>query len=560
MTNQQRKAYPDGVPQTVDVDPTLSLRDLFERACRRYADRPAFSNLGTLIDYRRLDALSRDLAAYLQNRAGLVKGDRVALMLPNLLQYPVAFFAAQRAGLTVVNVNPLYTADELLFQLRDSGAQAIVLLENFSAALQSALTGLALRCIIVSRAGDLLGPVKGTLVSAVARYRGRATPPARLPGAQRFRAALAAGADLTLKRVPLDGNDIALLQYTGGTTGAAKAAVLTHHNLVANIHQLAAWIGIVARPGREVVVTALPLYHIFSLTANCLLFSHLGCHNLLITDPRDRAAFVRELKRFRWTAITGVDTLFNALLHSPGFADLDFSALHMSLGGGMAIQPQVAERWRQVTGTTLIQAYGLTEASPGVCITPMNATTFCGSVGPPLPSTEVVIRDPLGKDLAAGQDGEVWIRGPQVMQRYWRNDPESNAVRDADGWLRTGDIGHLDAAGYLYLVDRIKDLILVSGFNVYPHEVESVALTHPAICEAAAVGIADPNSGQRVKLFVVTEPAAGATVDAAAVVAFCREHLAGYKVPRRVEFREQLPKSNVGKVLRRKLREPAQSH
>lgn len=547
-------SYPRDIPDTVEIDPAVSLRDIIEQACERYADKPAFSNLGTVIDYHQMETLSRNFAAYLQHD-GLRKGDRIALMMPNLLQYPVAFFAAQRAGLVVVNVNPMYTSEELALQLRDSGARAIVILENFATTLQPILPQLKLDRVILTRVGDLLGPLKGSAVNAVVKYLKKAVPAFHLPGTVAFRQVLHEGKNHPLAPIPLDGSDTALLQYTGGTTGTAKGAVISHRNLVANIRQLSAWLSIVARPGAETVVTALPLYHIFSLTANCLLFSHLGGHNLLITDPRDRRGFVRELKRFPFTAMSGVDTLFNALLHTPGFSELDFSRLHITLGGGMAIQPRVAEQWQQLTGSTLIQAYGLTEASPGVCIDPMDATEFNGSVGLPLPSTELVIRDPQGSAVAEGENGEVWIRGPQVIRQYWQRDQETRLVLNQDGWLRTGDIGYMDAAGYVYLVDREKDLILVSGFNVYPHEVEEVATQHPEVCEAAAIGVPDPSTGERVKLFVVREPTAAAqALDQATLLAFCREHLARYKIPHSIEFRDQLPKSNVGKVLRRELR------
>ena len=552
MSKPWLKSYPDGVPHEVSPDPNLSLRDIIEESCRRYADRPAFSNLGTVIDFHGLEVASRQFGAYLQQAAGMTKGDRIALMLPNLLQYPIALYGALRAGMAVVNVNPMYTAKELEFQLRDSGATTILLPENFAHTLETVLPRLALKTVILTRIGDLLGPVKGRLVNTVVKYRRPGIPAFHLPGTVRFPDVLRQGRQLTLDPVPLTGDDIAFLQYTGGTTGIAKGAVLSHGNLVANIEQLSAWLSIVACRAQEVVVTALPMYHIFSLTANCLLFSHLGCHNLLITDPRNLKGFIRELKRTPFTAMTGVNTLFKALLLTPGFGDLDFSRLRMTLGGGMAVQAQVADDWQRVTGATLIQAYGLTETSPGACINPMNADCFNGSAGLPLPSTEVIVRDPEGRELPLGEDGELCIRGPQVMRGYWHREQETRQVLDDDGWLRTGDIAHLDAGGYVHLVDRKKDIILVSGFNVYPNEVEETASHHPGVREVAAVSVPDPKSGEAVKLFVVREDPA---LDPDALIAFCRESLARYKVPRFIEFRDELPKTNVGKILRRKLRE-----
>lgn len=546
--------YPAGIAAEIDQSAVGTLRDVIEDSCRDFADHTAFSNLGTELSYAQMEVLSTDLAAWLQQRAGLQKGERIALMMPNVLQYPVALYAALRAGFVVVNVNPMYTADELEAQLRDAGARAIIVLENFAQTLQQVLPRLEgmLETIIVTRIGDLLGPVKGRVVNLVVKTLRKGVPPYSLNDAIALPTALAQGRRLQYIPPPLAPEDIACLQYTGGTTGVAKGAILSHANLAANVAQLSQWLSIIACPGEELVVTALPIYHIFSLTANILLFGKLGSHNLLITDPRDIKGFVRELGRQPFSAITGVNTLFNALLHAKGFAQLDFSRLHMALGGGMAVQATVAEHWQQVTGSTLIQAYGLTEASPGVCINPMDARDFSGTVGPPLPSTEVSIRDSQGQELPIGENGELWIRGPQVMPGYWQQADETARVLSEDGWLHSGDIAHLDSQGRVTLVDRQKDLILVSGFNVYPNEVEEVASRHPGVREVAAISVPNPKSGEAVKLFVVPEHPG---VDADSVIAWCGQHLARYKVPHQIEFRDALPKTNVGKILRRKLRQ-----
>ena len=550
--------YPAGVAADIDQASVTTLRDVIEHSCREFSDHTAFSNLGTQLSYHQMEVLSADFAAWLQHTAGLRKGDRIALMMPNVLQYPLALYAALRAGFVVVNVNPMYTADELEAQLRDSEARAIVVLENFAHTLEAVLPRLQpeamLETIIVTRIGDLLGPVKGAMVNLVVKHLRKAVPAFSIHTAIPLRSALAAGRQLEFEPPPLGPTDTACLQYTGGTTGVAKGAVLSHGNLAANVAQLSQWLSILSRPGEEIVVTALPIYHIFSLTANILLFGQMGSHNLLITDPRDMRSFVRELGRQPFSAITGVNTLFNALLHAEGFAQLDFSKLHMTLGGGMAVQDAVAQQWQQVTGSTLIQAYGLTETSPGVCINPMDATHFNGTVGPPLPSTEVSIRDPQGRELPLGEDGELWIRGPQVMREYWHHPDETAKVLTADGWLHSGDIAHLDPRGQVTLVDRQKDIILVSGFNVYPNEVEEVAARHPGVREVAAISVADDRSGEAVKLFVVRD---AGDVDADTLIDWCKQHLARYKVPRQIEFRDSLPKTNVGKILRRKLR---QSH
>jgi long-chain acyl-CoA synthetase len=545
------KSYPVGVPESIDLDEYASLVEVIETSVRGFRDAPAFANMGHTLSYGELERMSRCFGAYLQQGLGLRKGERIALMLPNLLQYPVALFGALRAGLIVVNTNPLYTARELELQLKDSGARAIVVLENFAHVLAQVLPRLDLPHVIVTGIGDLLPFPRSILVNAAVRHLKRLIPPHRIPDPVAFREALDSGGSQRLETPLLDHDDLAFLQYTGGTTGAAKGAVLSHGNMVANLLQASAWFGAHLEGGREVIVTALPLYHIFSLTANCFLFTKLGGLNLLITNPRDLKGFVRTLKKTRFTCITGVNTLFNALLHTPGFSELDFSGLKMTLGGGMAVQRAVAERWKQVTGCTLLEAYGLTETSPAACINPFDLKGFNGSIGLPVPSTECAIRDEAGRECSLGEVGELCLRGPQVMQGYWNRAEETAQVLSEDGWLRTGDMARMDKRGYVYIVDRKKDMILVSGFNVYPNEVEAVVAQHPGVLEVGAIGVPDPNSGEVVKI-VVVKMDSGLTE--AQLRAYCREELTGYKVPRVIEFRDQLPKTNVGKILRRELR------
>ena len=548
------KRYPAGVPADIDPDRYASLVEPFEEACACHRDRPAFTNMGTTISYARLDALTRAFAAWLQNRSGLSPGDRIALMMPNVLQYPVALYGALRAGLVVVNTNPLYTARELEHQLKDSGAKAIVIVENFAHVLAEVMPKVAIEKVIVTSIGDLLAPPRGAIVNFVLRRVRKQVPPWRIPGVLRFKAVLRAGRGLGFARPAIRGSDTAFLQYTGGTTGVAKGAILSHRNLVANLLQASAWLAPVLHgpdaPSRPVVITALPLYHIFALTANCLMFTHLGACNVLITNPRDFPGFVTELRKHRFFFISGVNTLFNALLHTPGFADLDFRSLKVSLGGGMAVQAVVARRWREVTGCVLTQAWGLTETSPAACINPI-ALDFNQSIGLPIPSTEVTIRDDDGRELGIGEVGEICVRGPQVTSGYWNRPDETAKVFHGD-WLRTGDVGRMDAEGFVTIEDRKKDMILVSGFNVYPNEVESVAAEYPGVLEAAAVAVPDENSGEAVALFVVKKDQ---DLDADALLAHLRHNLTGYKVPKHLYFRSELPKTNVGKILRRALRE-----
>jgi long-chain acyl-CoA synthetase len=545
--------YPAGVPAQINTGRYASVVAVVEEAFSQFRQRPAFSSFGKQLSYGQVDELSRQFAGYLTGVLKLGKGDRIAIMMPNVLQYPIVLFGALRAGLVVVNTNPMYTARELKHQLEDSGAKAIVVLDNFAATLQQSMVGTSVEHIVTTGVGDMLGFPKGALINFVLKHVKKMVPPFQLPQAVRFRDALARGAAHAVPAVELGPDDLAFLQYTGGTTGVAKGAMLTHGNMVANMLQASAWIGTeLVKPGEEVIITALPLYHIFSLTANGLVFMSLGGLNWLITNPRDMPGFVKELKKSRPTAITGVNTLFNGLLNTPGFAELDFSRLHLTLGGGMAVQRSVAERWKKTTGCTLAEAYGLTETSPAVCINPLDLAAYNGSIGLPIPSTDVAIWSEDGQPLPVGEIGELMVHGPQVMKGYWNRPNETANVLDADGWLHTGDIARMDENGYVYIVDRKKDMILVSGFNVYPNEVEDTVMQHPGVAEVAAVGLPDEHSGEVVKLFVVRKDP-NLTVEA--LKAFCRENLTGYKRPKLIEFRDALPKSNVGKILRRELRD-----
>jgi len=548
------KEYPAGVPAEIDVDKYASVKEIFEQACRDFAHLPAFVNMDVSLSYGELDALSARFGAWLVKERGLKRGDRVAIMMPNLLQYPVALFGVLRAGLTVVNVNPLYTAREVEHQLKDAGTRAIVILENFAHTLQEMHDQGALDTIVTTQVGDLFPPVKRGLVNFVVKRVKKMVPAWSLPGSIRFRDALAAGARHPLDAVKVGHDDVAFLQYTGGTTGVSKGAMLTHGNMVANVVQASAWLGTGLVPGGETVITALPLYHIFSLTANCMVFLTLGGKNVLITNPRDIPLFVKTLQKTRFTVITGVNTLFNALLHAPGFSELDFKPMKLALGGGMAVQRAVAEHWKQVTGKPIVEAYGLTETSPAACINPLDLKDYNGSIGLPIPSTDLSIRDDSGQELAVGEVGELCFKGPQVMRGYWNRPDETVKVLTADRWLRTGDMGRVDARGFVYIVDRKKDMILVSGFNVYPNEVEDVVMMHPGVRECAAVGVPDEHSGEAVKIFIVRKDPA---LTAEEVIAHCHKYLTGYKVPKHVEFRTELPKSNVGKILRRELRQKA---
>jgi long-chain acyl-CoA synthetase len=547
------KSYPEGVPADADVREYSSLKHILEKTCERFGPLPAFSNMGSTLTYADLDIKTRAFGAYLQSTAGLSKGDRVAVMMPNLLQYPVAMFGALRAGMTVVNVNPLYTARELQHQLADSGAKAIVVLENFAHTLEQILDKTKVEHVVATRIGDLLAFPTGLVANMVVKYVKRMVPSWNIPHAVDLSAILSSTQPNALHEVDIGPEDIAFLQYTGGTTGVPKGAILTHGNMVANLEQTAAWIGKNLQEGAETIVTALPLYHVFSLTANLLTFLKLGAHNVLITNPRDIEAFIKELKKTRFTAITGVNTLFNALLNAPGIRDVNAAALKLAIGGGMAVQRKVAEKWQEVFGVPLIEGYGLTETAPIVCSNPLDSTEYTGTIGLPLPSTEVSIRDDEAKELPIGAVGEICVRGPQVMKGYWNRPDETAKVFTTDGWLRTGDMGSMDERGFVKLVDRKKDMILVSGFNVYPNEIEDVVMTHPGVLETAAIGVPDERTGETVELIVVKKDPG---LTAQQILEHCRKSLTGYKMPKAVVFRqESLPKTNVGKILRRVLRE-----
>jgi len=549
------KNYSQGVPAEINVGEFRSVKEILEKSCARFADLPAFSNMGTSINYATLDRLTRQFGAFLQKDLGLKKGDRVAIMMPNLLQYPVALFGTLRAGMTVVNVNPLYTPRELRHQLRDSGASVIVVLENFASVLQQVLAETPVKTVLTTQIGDMQPGIKRLLVNFVVKRVKKMVPDWTIPGALDFRQALDRGAGQELEDVPLGHDDVAFLQYTGGTTGVAKGAVLTHGNIIANLLQVSAWIGGKLKAGEEIIVTPLPLYHIFSLTVNCLTFMKWGANNVLITNPRDIPGFIKELKGLKFSVITGVNTLYNALLHHPDMGGVDTRPLKIAVGGGMAVQRAVAEKWREVTGVTLIEGYGLTETSPVVCVNPLDAREFSGKIGLPVPSTEVRVIDDEGKELGIGQVGELCVRGPQVMRGYWNMPEETSKVLDADGWFRTGDMAEIDESGFVRITDRKKDMVVVSGFNVYPNEVEDVVAMHPGVLECAVIGIPDEHSGEAVKLIVVRKDP---EVTEKQLIEHCRKHLTYYKIPKKVEFRtEPLPKTNVGKVLRRMLRDEA---
>jgi long-chain acyl-CoA synthetase len=544
------KSYPPHVPAEIDPAQLRSLKELLEQACSRYAERVAFVQMGAELTYGQLDRMTRAFAAWLQ-QAGFAKGDRIAMMLPNTLQYPIALFGALRAGLIVVNTNPLYTATELEYQLRDAGVTAIVVLENFAHVVAKVLPKTQVKRVLVTAVGDYLRFPKSLIVNFVVRRVRRQVPPWQIPGALPFKAAVTAGLALPLAPVEVGPEDLAFLQYTGGTTGVAKGAMLSHGNVSINVLQSQAWLGDLFRDGSGTLLTAIPLYHVFALTANCLLFLRLGWRNLLIINPRDLPAMLADMKRYPCNFISGVNTLFNAMLHAPAFGEIDFRGLKVTLGGGMAVQATVAQRWKEATGCILTQAWGLSETSPAACINP-TGLDFNGSIGLPIPSTEIAIKDDAGEDVELGNMGEICVRGPQVMRGYWNRPDETAKVMLPDGWLRTGDIGRMDERGFVYIEDRKKDMILVSGFKVFPNEVEAVAATHPGILEAAAVAQSDEHSGEVVALFVVRKDPALTEKD---VIEHCRKSLAGYKVPKHVYFRTELPKSNVGKILRKNLRD-----
>ena len=544
------KSYPPGVPAEIDYNDFASVGELFEKCVKEFADRPAFHCMGKTISFAELDQQSAAFGAWIQSK-GLGKGARVALMMPNVLQYPVCLYGTLRAGCTVVNVNPLYTARELEHQLKDSGAEVIVVLENFASVLQEVLARTPVKHVVVASLGDRLG-LKGAIVNFVVRNVKKMVPAYDLPSSVRFNSMLSEGAGMSLKPVATTHEDIAFLQYTGGTTGVSKGAMLLHRNILANIAQCAAWLLPGLKGEVPIIITALPLYHIFSLTVNCLLMMKVGGMNVLITNPRDIPGFAKELGKHRYNMITGVNTLFNALINNPEFAKLDFSSLKVTGGGGMAVQKAVADKWKQMTGSTLLEGYGLTETSPVATMNPMDLKEYSGSIGLPVPSTVIAIRDDDKKDVKLGESGEICISGPQVMPGYWQRPEETANVLGPDGFLYTGDIGIMDEKGFIRIVDRKKDMILVSGFNVYPNEIEQVVAMHPGVLEVAVIGVPDEHSGEVPKVFIVKKDPA---LTAEAVLAFCKEQLTGYKRPKHVEFRTELPKTNVGKILRRALRD-----
>jgi len=552
MSKPWLKSYPEGVPEEISIDEYASVADIFDQSVCKFEDLPAYSNFGKIITYKEVRQFTSQMGAYLKHELGLDKGTRVAVMMPNLLQNPVALFGILRAGMVVVNTNPLYTARELKHQMNDSGAEVIIIVENFCHVLEEVIEDTPIKHVIVTRMGDMLPFPKSAIINFVVKRIKKMVPAYKLPGAVAFNKALKLGTQHRFETVPTNHYDIAFLQYTGGTTGVSKGAVLTNKNMVANMQQASAWIDNIMEEGKETIITALPLYHIFSLTANCLTFMKYGALVYLITNPRDMKNFVKELKGVKFTAVTGVNTLFNGLLNTPGFKDIDFSHLKLTLGGGMAVQRAVAEHWKNVTGAPLLEAYGLTETSPAACINPLNLKNFNGKIGLPISSTECAIQDDDWNELPIGESGEICIRGPQVMQGYWQRPKDTAEVLSADGWLHTGDIGYMDEQGYVQIVDRKKDMILVSAFNVYPNEVESVLANHPGVLEVGVIGMPDKNSGETVAAVVVkSDPSL--TEDE--LIEFSKADLTNYKRPKFIFFADELPKTNVGKILRRELRD-----
>ena len=550
-------SYEKGVKAEIDETLYQSIPDVFRQSVEKFANQPAFQNMGKTLTYAEVGKLAEDFASYLQNVLKLPRGERVAIMLPNLLQYPIALFGILQAGLVAVNTNPLYTPRELEHQLKDSGATTIIVLENFANTLELVLPRTQIKHVIVASVGEMFGFFKGSLINFVLRKVKKMVPEYRISDTIPFQTALKEGAAHTFRPVSLTREDTALLQYTGGTTGVAKGAILSHGNICANMQQAAEWIVNLLQPGKETVIAALPLYHIFALTVNLMIFTQAGSKIILITNPRDMKSFIGELKKERVSVFVGVNTLFNGMVNQPDFATVDFSSLKLTLGGGMATQKAVAEKWKNITGTPIVEAYGLTEASPGVCANPLNIPAYTGGIGLPIPSTEIELRDADGNEVAQGQPGEMWIRGPQVMKGYWNRPEETAKVLDSRGFLATGDIAVMDEKGWFKLVDRKKDLIVVSGFNVYPNEVEDVAASHPKVLEAACIGVSSPKTGEALKLFIVKKDE---SLTAEELIAFCRTELTAYKVPKDIEFRDELPKSNVGKILRRELRKEAEQN
>jgi long-chain acyl-CoA synthetase len=544
--------YPQGVPAEINPDAYSSIVDIFKESCEKFKNNPAFSNMGRRFTFQEIEEWSKAFSAFLQKKLKLEKGSRVAIMMPNILQYPIALFGILQAGCVVVNVNPLYTPSELAHQLKDADAETIIVLANFAQTVEKALPETNIKHIIVTEVGDCFSFLKKFIINFIVKHIKKMVPHYSFSHFIKFNTLIQTGKTLEYSPVKLSPEDTAFLQYTGGTTGIAKGAVLSHRNMVSNMLQVKAWVNPAVKEGKEIIITALPLYHIFSLTANCLTFFELGGLNVLITNPRDIPGFIKELKKTRFTAITGVNTLFNALLHHPDFGSIDFSNMRLSLGGGMPVQKQVAEHWKEVTGIPLLEGYGLTEASPVVTACPLDLNAYNGSIGLPLPSTQISIRNDHNNEVLLGDAGELCIKGPQVMKEYWRNPEETAKVFTSDGWLKTGDIATIDEQGFIRVVDRKKDMILISGFNVYPNEIENVIASHPGVLEVGVVGEADQIAGEIVKAVIVRKDP---TLTAENIIQFCRKQLTGYKIPKKIEFRSSLPKTNVGKILRRELRE-----
>jgi long-chain acyl-CoA synthetase len=544
------KNYPKGILEEINPNQYQSIVEVIEEATKKFSNLTSFSNMGEGLTFEQVSKYSDDFASFLQNELQLKKGDRIAIQMPNLLQYPIVLFGALKAGLIVVNTNPLYTVKEMEHQFKDSGIKAIVILANFAVNLEKILPHFPHIGIVVTEIGDMFKPAKKILVNAVIKYVKKMVPKFSLPGAYNLNEALSIGAKRKYKKVDIKSEDIAFLQYTGGTTGVSKGAILTNRNIIANMLQAKEWMAPLLRDGQEKVITALPLYHIFSLTVNCLIFMQKGAENILITNPKDIPGFIKELKKHKFTVITGVNTLFNALMNNSKFSEIDFKNAKLAVAGAMALQKAVAEKWKTKTGIPVIEGYGLTEASPIVCCNPVGGGDQVGTVGMPVPSTEVKLLDDDGKEVAMGQPGELCVKGPQVMQGYWNRQDETDKVI-INGWLHTGDIAVSDAVGFFKIVDRKKDMIIVSGFNVYPNEIEDVVATHPGVLEVAAVGIPDEHSGESVKLFIVKRDPNLKEQD---VMDFCKDKLTNYKRPRSIEWRKELPKTNVGKILRRELR------
>jgi long-chain acyl-CoA synthetase len=554
MTFPWIKKYPQGVPAEIDVQRYNNLCEVFDDSCRKFRDSPAYTNMGKSLSFHELDHLSGQFASFLQHELKLKKGDRIAIQMPNLLQFPVALFGAFRAGLVVVNTNPLYTSREMAYQFKDSGAKAVVILANFAKALEDVISETQVEHVVVTEVGDLLGFPKSFVVNNTLKYIKKMVPDYKIAKATSFTEALKIGSRKPFQEVRATTEDLAFLQYTGGTTGVSKGAMLTHGNVVANMLQIHTWVKPLMTEGKEIIVTPLPLYHIFSLTVNCLTFMVLGAQNILITNPKDIGAFIKELNKYPFTVLTGVNTLFNALLHHPDFDSIDFTKVKATVAGGMALQKAVAEKWMNRTKSLIVEGYGLTETSPVASVSPLNKDNQVGTIGIPVPNTHMKLINDDGTDSAEGESGEIVIKGPQVMKGYWNRVEETNQVMTTDGYFKTGDIGVMDDNGFFKIVDRKKDMILVSGFNVYPNEIEDVIAMHPGVLEVAAIGIPDDKSGEAVKVVIVKKNPELTSED---IIQHCRTKLTGYKVPRFVEFRHELPKTNVGKILRRALRDGA---